>query len=69
MAFASHDHFDFHFVAGNHLNYLGAPHPEDDDLYLLPFENYSTISFDLYAALMLSKPNTFVSDARPFELL
>ncbi len=69
MPFAGPENFDFHCVGDSHLNYLGSPHPEDDDLYIIPFENYSTISFENYSDIMLSKPNSFVMEPKPFEIL
>jgi len=47
--------------------YLGAPHPEDDDLYILPFENYSTMTINNYVELMTTKQTNAASNPAPFH--
>lgn len=40
---------------GHNGKYLGAPHPEDDDIYILPFENYTKMTMKSYVDLMTTK--------------
>ena len=52
-----------------HDKYLGAPHPEDDDIYILPYENYSTMTIGNYVEMMTTKQNQAAQNPAPYHKL